>query len=82
MLRGLERTYLGGGGDKQAATDDYPTNHPSPKAQIEATRINSGHDTSKDDELRRMQQNSDKVACFLIISNDFFKLIFSNYPLG
>ena len=42
------RTYLGGGGDKQAATADIPTNHPSPNAHIEAKKNNSGQNTTKD----------------------------------
>jgi len=45
------RTYLGGGGDKQAATADIPTNHPSPNAQIKAKENNSGQDTKSSEKV-------------------------------
>ena len=73
------RTYLGGGGDKQAATAEHPTNHPSPKAQIVVNQLNSSHDAIENN-IEEMQQKLNKVTCLLINSNDFYKLIFSDEP--
>ena len=51
-------TYLGGDGDKHTAYADYPTHHPISKAQIVATGVNSGHDTSKDYDI---EENATKL---------------------